>query len=300
MLLNSHSSISIPHEAPIFEIVLSSMSSKQSTQGELSELLSSNKYVRDLRFSREELDTIIQRDSIFTVGGVVGSIFMKYVSRIKPRATVWGDKTIGNIDFLPDIFEAFPKARFVYLLRDPRDILVSLRKVEWHFHKTPNSSLYCVDHPVGAARLWNHCWTSFSNFRQGASSANCTYLMYEDLLKSPKKVVRSLCDFLELEYEESVFDFYKDVSSIPEHRRAKNHENVSRPILASNFNNYVDALSKTDVAMVSRSLVDNPYVSLSGIEGERFFDQIKYQFYYLRTRVLFFLHNRLVRRFKRL
>jgi hypothetical protein len=55
-------------------------------------------------------------------------------SRTKPDARTVGEKTPDNVRIFPLLLRLFPRARFIHLLRDPRDVLVSA----WHHNARLN------------------------------------------------------------------------------------------------------------------------------------------------------------------
>jgi hypothetical protein len=100
----------------------------------------------------------------------------------------WGDKTpayIGHVDRLATIW---PDARFVVLVRDGRDVALSVMGVPFG----PNNAW-------AAARSWAGA------IRQGREAAarhpgRVLEVRYEDLVSQPAETVAAVCDFLELEY----------------------------------------------------------------------------------------------------
>lgn len=102
--------------------------------------------------------------------------------------TRWGDKTpayIGHVDRLASIW---PDARFVVLVRDGRDVALSVMGVPFG----PNNAW-------AAARSWA------TAIRQGRDVARrypgrVLEVRYEDLVASPEIEVRAICDFLALRY----------------------------------------------------------------------------------------------------
>jgi Sulfotransferase family len=100
----------------------------------------------------------------------------------------WGDKTpayIGHVDRLAAIW---PDARFVHLIRDGRDVALSVMNVPFG----PNNAW-------AAARSWA------SVIRQGHKAVErypgrVLEVRYEDLVSKPAETVAALCDFLGLGY----------------------------------------------------------------------------------------------------
>jgi hypothetical protein len=126
----------------------------------------------------------LSRDEAFRF--VVSSPFVAYAAR-EGKAR-WGDKTpayLGSIDRLAAIW---PDARFVVLVRDGRDVALSIMKVPFG----PNNVW-------AAARSWAHA------IRLGRTAAarypeRVLTLRYEDLVAGPEAEVQKVCTFLELDY----------------------------------------------------------------------------------------------------
>src|SRR5438874_9918656 len=60
------------------------------------------------------------------MAGLIHSIFMPYCQKQgKPR---WAEKTPNNILVIDTLFTLFPAAQFIHMIRDPRDVLCSVRE----------------------------------------------------------------------------------------------------------------------------------------------------------------------------
>jgi hypothetical protein len=116
-----------------------------------------------------------------------GAPFVAYAER--EGKTRWGDKTpayIGHIDRLAAIW---PEARFIVLVRDGRDVALSVMKV-----------------PFGANNIWAaaHSWANA--IRRGREAArrypdHVLTIRYEDLVTRPEEQLQKVCAFLELDYD---------------------------------------------------------------------------------------------------
>jgi hypothetical protein len=118
--------------------------------------------------------------------------FKAYAAKYgKPR---WADKTphyVHHVDFL---LEIWPRARFVVLVRDGRDVAVSLRRMPFG----PNNAW--------AAAPW---WARGIRAGEAAASAHPDAVLtvrYEDLAARPADVVPRICEFLGLSYAEDMLE----------------------------------------------------------------------------------------------
>jgi len=100
----------------------------------------------------------------------------------------WGDKTPAYIAHVDRLAAIWPDARFVVLVRDGRDVALSVMGV-----------------PFGPNNAWAaaHSWANA--IRQGRDAASrypgrVFEVRYEDLVSEPAETVGAVCDFLELEY----------------------------------------------------------------------------------------------------
>jgi len=63
-----------------------------------------------------------------------------FAARDESTPSAWGDKTPWYINRLASLAEIFPKARFIYVIRDGRDVALSLLNREWG----PNNLYACA------------------------------------------------------------------------------------------------------------------------------------------------------------
>jgi hypothetical protein len=133
----------------------------------------------------------------------------------KPR---YGDKTPGFVQSLPLLGRLFPEARFVHVIRDGRDVALSLLDRSWG----PRSI-------SEAARYWAARVTM--GHRDGTALGPARYLevSYEDLVRDPESVRQSVCSFIELDFATETASLDGAVERLPAERR-KHHEHLGEPI----------------------------------------------------------------------
>jgi hypothetical protein len=103
--------------------------------------------------------------------------------------TRWGDKTPAYIGHVDRIAMIWPESRFVMLVRDGRDVALSVMKV-----------------PFGPNNVWAAARSWAIAIRQGREAARrypgrVLELRYEDLVTNPAEEIATVCDFLELTYD---------------------------------------------------------------------------------------------------
>ena len=105
----------------------------------------------------------------------------------KPR---WGDKTPQHVLGISLLARVFPDAQFVHILRDGRDVALSLAGKGWG-----QKSSYT------AARYWRRCVEAGRADGRGLATDRYHELAYEDLLATPEAVLRELCTFLDEDFD---------------------------------------------------------------------------------------------------
>ncbi len=102
----------------------------------------------------------------------------------RPEVTdpLWIEKSPPHIFFQPAIRAMFPEARFVYLVRDPRAVIGSLKTMPWS-----TSRVYTL------ARSWQRALELCSD------GGPHQFLKYEDLVTSPDHSFDVLSTFLEMQ-----------------------------------------------------------------------------------------------------
>src|SRR5918999_1436637 len=121
---------------------------------------------------------------------VAAAPFEAYAARHgKPR---WGDKTPHYVHHVDKLLRLWPETRFVVLVRDGRDVALSLRRM-----------------PFGPNNAWAAAQWWARGIRAGARAAEehpgaVLTIRYEDLAERPAEQVRGVCEFLGLGYSEDM------------------------------------------------------------------------------------------------
>ena len=137
----------------------------------------------------------------------VAGVFDLYArSRGKPLA---GDKTPGHVRRIPGLHGLWPEAKFVHIVRDGRDVCLSV--LGWdRSSKLADRLVTWKEDPLTTVALW---WEDMvgRGREAGARLGPNHYheLRYEDLIKAPETECARLCEFLDLPYDEAMIRFHE-------------------------------------------------------------------------------------------
>lgn len=137
----------------------------------------------------------------------IDRFFARYcVVRGKVR---WAEKTPRNVLHLDFIFEHFPNARFIHMIRDGRDTVCSLRTHPRH--KVVDGRLVELNtrHPIGPCiDRWVNDVRSGLKWRDDPRYME---IRYEALVTSPRETLVPLFDFLGEAFDERVLDYHREL-----------------------------------------------------------------------------------------
>jgi hypothetical protein len=121
--------------------------------------------------------------------------FRAYASKHgKPR---WGDKTPHYVHHVDRLLALWPDARVVVLVRDGRDVALSLRRLPFG----PNNAW-------AAAQWWARGIRAGDRAREAHPEAVLT-VRYEDLARDPRREVPAICAFLGLRFADDMLALEK-------------------------------------------------------------------------------------------
>ncbi len=111
----------------------------------------------------------------------------------KPR---YADKTPMHVLHLPRLARMFPEARFVHLVRDGRDVALSYTSVAWGPATVTDAAL-----------LWRRRVSAGRRAGRRLGPDRYREVRYEDLVAEPERVVRDLCGFLDLAWDDALLRY---------------------------------------------------------------------------------------------
>lgn len=175
--------------------------------------------------------------------------FVHYSESSVDNLDRWVTKDVEIHNYVYPIYTYYENPKFVWVVRDPRDVVLSMLKKPDH-----SFSVYY------AAHRWlkeQKKILSLTNDRD--LSANIHKVRYRDLLNNPERTMEGLCEFLDLEYEDSML---KPERIEKDSNGSIYWENLSRPLMRNNYDKYEQGLSDRQIRIIET--VCRPYMNFLG------------------------------------
>lgn len=174
--------------------------------------------------TQEFLDALVAP----TFEGVFATMLQLY-ARQKGKRRV-GEKTAGHHAYLGEILEKFPESPVIFVMRDPRDTIFSMREAF-------GTSLR------GAINQWNDAFESYQRH-----SSSVKLIRYEDLVATPEEHCAELCAVVGEPYEPEILRFHERMRE-SSHSVARQHRRLLEPVAATTVGRF-SQMSRRDIELI--------------------------------------------------
>jgi hypothetical protein len=159
----------------------------------------------DFGLSKPLFWSLLEQVEPFSVADGYRAFYRAY-AHIHGKAR-WGDKTPGYCLQMAAIEELLPEAHFIHVIRDGRDVALSLREM-WF---SPGDDIEAL------AQHWvTHVTTGR---QQGSRRAHYLEVRFEELVKDSRLVLQQVCAFLGLRFMPAMLDYHRRTPGrLEEHR----------------------------------------------------------------------------------
>lgn len=256
-LLNSHSRICIPEYETEFYPYLVSICEKYK---DLSDFLAFDKFYKEIVSlpyfvyrkkyasvisSADWYQYCVEINQSFSPASIFECLIRHDAECPKDVKNIWGDKSPTYIKHMALLQRHFPDARFVHIVRDVRDYCLSINKA-WGKNMLRACQRWTDD--VSAARKFAEKFpTQYFQLR------------YEDLLSKPEEELQGICDFIQINFEETMLVLSKSPEKVGDTSGAK-------IIVATNKNKYRDQISTTLISEIEK--ISGPVLYSLGYETD--------------------------------
>lgn len=239
LILNSHSNITIPHPPHILKnfFGLEPLYSDLKKAGNFKRLIKD--VVRSVELHHYPWGVRIDKDKIFrqtkerNLINVFFGIYDQYLETTNKKR--WGCKSTFMINHVALIRHYYPRAKFLYMLRDGRDVALSAKNSIFNRY-----SVYYI------AKLWKNEQQTGIYWLNKLSRDDIFLIKYEMLLSDPEETVKSICYFLGETYEEGMFNFFKSEEAKKSNDISAAWKNTINPIMKNNSGKFRTELSKKE------------------------------------------------------
>lgn len=184
-----------------------------------------------------ELEQILDDSNIFEL---LRKIYWKEAVANKKSSVFIKENQI--YEYLLYLEQYYPESKFIYLIRDPRDMALS-----WKESKIHQGGI------IHGAYQWKK--------DQQQTLKYCPYLLdkkklilirYEDLISHPEGILKAICEFLGVSYESNLLNFHKNDSTIKNAQKNLPWRNLSKPLLQRNSGKYKSSLKEYDIKIIEK------------------------------------------------
>ena len=151
----------------------------------------------------------------------------------------WGDKTPGYVTEVERIHSLFPNAQFIHIIRDARDVCISLRKVGWHGPTV-----------VHMARYWREQVAIGMATGRRLGNSNYLEVSYEALVTDVESTLRNICLFLAVPFDTKMLVWHKQTAEKTADSPMKFQTKLDRAPRPSDVGRWRNELSRLSVVVV--------------------------------------------------
>jgi hypothetical protein len=243
VILNSHTRIDIPHPLHICNY----FADLAAGYGDIGEPSARRALVTDiLRLQRVHIypwqieidaDRVVQESTdLLSITAAIYDQHLEASGKLR-----WGNKSTFMVHHVQAALVQDPGARFIWLVRDPRDVAASSRR-----------SVFSPCHPWLTASLWASQQAE-AEHQAGRHPEAVLQVRYEDLLANPEGTLRSICQFIGEEFEDGLLSHQDTAAAQKGAVLSESWRNTGGPILQANAGKYKTALRPAEIAQVEQA-----------------------------------------------
>lgn len=244
-LFDAHSHVCIPLETPFICLMYSKYGyiNKWDNDRFLSfynDLMAQPK-MNEWTLNKEELkNEITNLPSDINYASLCKWVYTKYISFYdKEKINIVGDKNPPFSLSIALLRKIFPEAKFIHLIRDYRDNILSVQKVDF---ESP--------YVASLATRWVFYNRKIEEQKQKNPELFYT-IKYENLVSNPEKYLSQMCKFLDVPYQQEVLKFFNKKEEVLKaysvDQVKKYHSNLMKPVNTDNIDNWKNKMTEKDI-----------------------------------------------------
>jgi Sulfotransferase family len=194
LMLDAHPEMAIPSETHFIPDLIKAYRLESATPERMCEVVTAHRRWGDFHLDPEELLERFRAIDPINPGDAARAFFQLYAER--EGKTRWGDKTPGYVREMHRIESVLPEARFVHLVRDGRDVALSVLGMNWGPSTVPEAAFRWKKRILRARE-------------QAPRIGHYVEIRYEDLVRDTEDTLRRICEFIGLPYDEAMLRYHE-------------------------------------------------------------------------------------------
>ncbi|MGH2674589.1 MAG: sulfotransferase [Actinomycetota bacterium] len=151
--------------------------------------------LQPLGLGRDDVRLLADRGLLTDLPQAIRELFALYAGRRGKWR--YGNRTGVHVMSMPWIASLLPEAKFLHVIRDGRDVALALARASFG-----PSTL------VGASMRWRRRVRRGRADGEALGPSRYREIRYEDLVTDPEDVVRSVCEFIRLDYDPRMLRYH--------------------------------------------------------------------------------------------
>lgn len=194
LMLDAHPEVAIPSETHFIPDVANAFRDRRTDARRLTELLVAHHRWGDFHLDADELRARFERIQPLNAADSVRAFYRLYAEGQGKRR--WGDKTPGYVKKLRVIGRLFEEARVIHIIRDGRDVALSVISMNWGANEASK-----------VAEMWVR---RISLARESAAELpGYIEVRYEDLVEDTDPVLHRVCGLIELDFDPVMLEYHR-------------------------------------------------------------------------------------------
>ncbi|VEP15497.1 Sulfotransferase domain superfamily [Hyella patelloides LEGE 07179] len=157
----------------------------------------------------------------------------------------WGDKKPQHWQFVYHLQKWYPKAQFVNIVRDPRDVITSMEK------SLPENIPLRQFFPahIIVAWQWQYVYKTMTVQEKILGNERYLKLRYQDLVSNPKENLEQICDFLheKTDYISEMLNFYQEARDPKLSDKGEQFRGTKNQVNTQSIGNFRDFLNQQQI-----------------------------------------------------
>ena len=201
LMLDAHSQLAIPPETHFLPKLIRAcqeeLDADRDGRRRALELMTGHRRWPDFGLDPADVEARLQGEGLLEPAEACRAFYGAYAAKHSKRR--WGEKTPQYVKTMKRIGGALPEAHFIHLIRDGRDVALSILDVSWGPSTIEDAAVQWTSQ-VRRAR------------RKSRSLAHYNEVRYEGLVADPEPIVRRICEFAKLPFEPEMLAYHERAS----------------------------------------------------------------------------------------